>query len=490
MSSKVLTVDYESAIESALEHIEEYLQSNYQVSKRMIGLMLLQNDTEIHELVKNREGERYKLIKSIIEDIESKYSHSMSYIITMTRQAYINELLKDVINISESHKAKFTERLSSLMMSPFSGIPILMLVLIAMYYSVGVFGAGILVDWLEGTFFGDAESGWIIPNITRFFEKIIPWGFLQDLFVHDYGIITLGIRYAIAIILPIVGIFFIVFSIIEDTGYMPRLAMLIDRVFKKIGLNGRAIIPMVLGLGCDTMATMVTRTLETTRERVIATFLLALGVPCAAQQAVFVGILSKNIPALLIWAGVVLVELLLVGYIASKILPGVKPSFYMELPPLRLPKITNILTKTYSRMQWYFLEIVPLFIIASVFIWIGRITKIFNLTIKALQPIVRFIGLPNDVAEPILYGFFRRDYAAAALYDEATGSIGLTGNQFLIAAVVLTLFLPCIAQFLVMIKERGLKTSLGMIGIILVLAFGTGFLLNKVLNILSIQLSI
>ncbi len=490
MSSKILTVEYETDIESALDRMEEYLQNDYQISKRTIGLMLLQNDAEIHELVKNKEGERYQLIKSIVEDTKSKYSHSMSYIITMIRQAYTHELLKDIISISESQKVKFTERLSGLMMNPFSGIPILILVLIAMYYSVGVFGAGFLVDWLEGTFFGDAESGWIVPTITKFFEKIIPWKFLQDLFVHDYGIITLGIRYAIAIILPIVGIFFIVFSIIEDTGYMPRLAMLIDRVFKGIGLNGRAVIPMVLGLGCDTMATMVTRTLETTRERIIATFLLALGVPCAAQQAVFIGILSKNIPALIIWAGVILFELLLAGYVASRILPGDKPSFYMELPPLRLPKFTNILTKTYSRMQWYFLEIVPLFIIASVLIWIGKLTKIFDFTIKALQPIVRFIGLPNDVAEPILYGFFRRDYAAAALYDEVTGSVGLTGNQFLIAAVVLTLFLPCIAQFLVMIKERGLKTSLAMIVIILVLAFGTGFLLNKALNIFSIQLSI
>lgn len=141
-------------------------------------------------------------------------------------------------------------------------------------------------------------------------------------------------------------------------------------------------------------------------------------------------------------------------------------------------------------MQWYFLEIVPLFIIASVFIWIGKLTKVFDLLIKALQPVVRSIGLPNEVAEPILYGFFRRDYAAAALYDEVTKSVGLTGNQFLIAAVVLTLFLPCIAQFLVMIKERGLKTSIAMIAIILILAFGTGFLLNKALNVLSIQLTI
>ena len=193
---------------------------------------------------------------------------------------------------------------------------------------------------------------------------------------------------------------------------------------------------------------------------------------------------------LMLWAGVVAGELLLIGYLSAKVLPGSSPSFYMELPPLRLPKITNVLTKTYSRMQWYFLEVIPLFIIASVMIWVGRLVKLFDLVISLLEPVVGFIGLPNNLAEPILYGFFRRDYAAAALYDEATGSTGLTGNQFVIAAVVLTLFLPCIAQFLVMIKERGMKTTMIMIGLILVLAFGTGFLMNTVMNALSVQLTL
>jgi len=266
--------------------------------------------------------------------------------------------------------------------------------------------------------------------------------------------------------------------------------MLVDRMLKWIGLNGRAVIPMILGLGCDTMATLVTRTLETKRERIIATFLLALGVPCSAQQAVFIGILSQNSTALLLWISVVVGELLLVGYLSAKALPGDQPSFYMEMPPLRLPKITNVLTKTYSRMQWYLLEVLPLFVIASVFIWIGRLTRIFDLVIAGLQPIVRTIGLPNNVAEPILYGFFRRDYAAAALYDEATGATGLTGNEFLVAAVVLTLFLPCIAQFLIMVKERGVKATLMMAVAILILAFGTGFLLTKALNIFGINLSL
>ncbi|NHZ87305.1 MAG: ferrous iron transporter B, partial [Planctomycetia bacterium] len=241
------------------------------------------------------------------------------------------------------------------------------MVMYALYEFVGVFGAQVAVDFLERTVFGN----YINPYITKFVTTIIPWKILQDLFVNDYGIITLGVRYAIAIIMPIVATFFIAFSIIEDTGYLPRLAMLIDRVFKKIGLNGRAVIPVVLGFGCDTMATMVTRTLETNKEKVIATLLLALAIPCSAQVGVILVLLSGNIKMLWIFAGVMAFVFILVGYLASKIIPGESPLFYMEVPPLRWPKISNVFTKTYTRVEWYFKEVLPLFILASVFIWIG-----------------------------------------------------------------------------------------------------------------------
>ena len=194
---------------------------------------------------------------------------------------------------------------------------------------------------------------------------------VQDLFVGEYGILTLGLRYAVAIILPIVGTFFLAFSILEDTGYLPRLAMLMDRVFKGIGLNGRAVIPMVLGFGCDTMATMVTRTLETRRERVIATLLLALAIPCSAQLGVILAMLSGAPGALLIWGLVITGVFLLVGLLAARLLPGERPTFYMELPPLRLPQLGNVLVKTYTRMEWYLLEVLPFFLLASVVIWLG-----------------------------------------------------------------------------------------------------------------------
>src|SRR5210317_2126203 len=215
-------------------------------------------------------------------------------------------------------------------MNPWTGVPLLLIVLyLGLYQFVGGFGAGTVVDFLEGTIFEEFLNPWVIDLCNKY----IPWYWLNELIVGEYGLFTLGVRYAVAIILPIVGTFFIAFAVIEDSGYFPRLAMLVDRVFKKIGLNGRAVIPMVLGFGCDTMATMVTRTLESVRERVIATVLLALDIPCRAQLGVIMALLSDVPGALAVWVVCIILVFLLIGLLAARLMPGEEPMFYMEIPP-------------------------------------------------------------------------------------------------------------------------------------------------------------
>jgi ferrous iron transport protein B len=332
------------------------------------------------------------------------------------------------------------------------------------------------VDFLEGTLFEEYFNPWVTGLITGW----IPWWWLQELLVGEYGIITLGLRYAVGIILPIVTTFFIFFSLLEDGGYLPRLALLADRVFKWFGMSGRAVIPMVLGLGCSTMATMVTRTLETVRERVIATLLLALAIPCSAQLGVILALLAKTPGALMVWIGCMVLLLTLVGILAGRLLPGEAPMFYMELPPMRLPQLSNVLTKTYTRLVWYFLEILPLFILASVLLWLGKITNSFGKLVQLMTPLMNSIGLPSEASVAFIFGFFRRDYGAAGLYDLQTAGL-LDGRQLTVAAVTLTLFIPCVAQFLMMYKERGWKVSLAIFFFVSGAAFGSGYLLNRLL---------
>jgi len=477
-------IGYDDPLEIYLSKLESFLLFDYKISKRSVGLLLLQEDKEILEKVKEKEAERFNEILKIIQEAKTHYHYPLSYIIGIRRQEEAASITNLVMVIKQRNKLTLSERLSKIMMNPFTGGPILLIILYyGLYKFVGTFGAGILVDFLEKRLFGD----YINPFMTNMVNSLIPFKLLQDLLVGDYGIITLGVRYAFALILPIVATFFFAFAIAEDTGYLPRLAMLVDQIFKKIGLSGRAVIPLVLGFGCDTMATMVTRTLPTKRERIIATLLLALAIPCSAQMGVILALLGDKPLGLIIWLAVIILVFLLVGFLASKIMPGELPTFYMEIPPLRLPHLLNILRKTWMRLKWYFLEILPLFIFASVLIWLGQITGVFNFLINLLRYPIHWIGLPDKAAVAFLFGFFRRDYGAAGLYDLKKAGL-LSGNQLVVSCITLTLFLPCIAQLLMNIRERGMRMGIAMSIFILVFSFTIGYLVNLILTVLRLQL--
>ncbi len=471
------TFNYATDLEKDIHGISSLMQGDYTLDRRSLTLMLLQRDEEIAERVKDREGARYESIEKAVNDTIFDRRVDLHLRISLERKRVCKGLLDGVITQQEGDRQTFADRLSNWTMNPWTGIPLLLIVLyMGLYQFVGVFGAGTIVDFLEGTLFEEYLNPWVIGLCNQY----IPWYWLNELLVGEYGLFTLGVRYAVAIILPIVGTFFIAFAVIEDSGYFPRLAMLVDRVFKKIGLNGRAVIPMVLGFGCDTMATVVTRTLESTRERIIATLLLALAIPCSAQMGVILGLLSGVPGALMAWMASMVGVFLLVGFLAAQIVPGERPMFYMEIPPMRLPQFQNVMIKTLTRMQWYFMEIFPLFMIASVLLVAGKLTGALEWLVGMFNPVMRLLGLPNEASAAFIFGFFRRDFGAAGLYDLQTDGL-LDPVQLTVAAVTLTLFVPCVAQFLVMQKERGWKTSLAIFFLVTGMAFAVGWSLNKFL---------
>ncbi|MDD2900097.1 MAG: ferrous iron transport protein B [Desulfuromonadaceae bacterium] len=468
---------YGRTLEHDISEVVGCMEGEYILSRSSLAILLLQQDEEIIELVRHREGDGYAVLAEIVREKAFERRESFHLDLSLQRNAIVKNIINGVFDSPEKRVVTFSERISNWSVRPLTGIPMLMVVLyFGLYKFVGEFGAGTVVDLLEKKIFVDRVNPWMIASV----KALIPWEIIQELIVGEYGIITLGFRYAVGIILPIVATFFIFFSFLEDTGYFPRLALLVDRLFKYFGLTGRAVIPMVLGFGCDTMATMVTRTLETVRERIIATLLLALAIPCSAQLGVIIALLAKAPGALAVWSICLLFIFLLVGLLAARVLPGEAPMFYMELPPMRLPQLSNVLTKTYTRMQWYFIEILPLFVIASVLLWLGKITGFFGTAVNAMTPVMASIGLPKEAAVAFIFGFFRRDYGAAGLYDLQTQGL-LNGRQLTVAAVTLTLFIPCVAQFLVMKKERGWKVAGGIGLFVSLLAFGSGYLLNKLL---------
>ena len=384
--------------------------------------------------------------------------------------------------ISPVSLGRAREWLSRAVREPLTGLPILALVLYATYLFVGDFGAQTLVALLEDGLFGRV----INPAATAL-ASYLPFAMARDFFVGEYGLVTMGLTYAIAIVLPVVSTFFLIFGILEDSGYIPRLAIFSDRLFRAMGLNGKAVLPMVLGLGCDTMATMTTRILGTPKERLIAITLLALGVPCSAQLATIMGILGGiSVWALLTLFTVVLSQMVLVGFLAARALPGDRSDFIMELPPIRVPHAGNLLRKTGLRVRWYLGEAVPLFLFGTVLLFVlDRIGALQQLTAAAEPIVTGALGLPADAAQVFVMGFLRRDYGAAGLFRMADQGL-LSGVQAVVALTVMTLFVPCVANLLMIVKERGVRVGLAILAFVTVVAVGTGAAVNGVLRVLHV----
>ncbi len=415
-------------------------------------------------------------------------------------------------------RSTISEILGNLTMHPVIAFPLLIVILWLTYKVVGEFGAGACVDFIESKIFGDASepSGGIdlyisipftnirydITNINfqginyylgQLASKVMSRdNIIYELFLNDQsGLIRVGLTYSIAIVFPIVGFFFLIFGLMEDSGYLPRLAIMVDRILKKIGLNGKAVLPLVLGLGCATMATLTTRILDTRKERTISILLLALAIPCSAQLGVIASVLgSVSGYYFLIYIVVIFMQLLFVGYLASKTLKGKPPDFMIEMPPFRLPKLGNVIVKTAYRIQWFMKEAIPLFVLGTLILFIISKLGLLRILEKIGEPVVSgVLGLPPSTAKGFILGFLRRDYGAVSIFKElerSSGTGSINPNQLLVSLVVITLFVPCLANFFVMAKEQGSKNAFLMVAFILPYAILVGGILRLILGFINV----
>jgi Fe2+ transport system protein B len=346
--------------------------------------------------------------------------------------------------------------------------------------SVSRLGGGLAVD---GDLRGGQARVWT-GHLNRWAYGAFAWiglPLLTAFFVGPYGLITMGVTYAVAIVLPVVATFFFVFSMLEDSGYLPRLAVMSNRVLRSMGLNGKAVLPMVLGLGCDTMATLTARIMETRKERMLVTLLLALGIPCSSQLSVIFALMQRTSgAATVVWLAVVIGTLLGVGWVAARVLPGDKSDFLLEMPPIRQPMVRNIATKTMARIEWYLKEAVPLFLVGTALLFVLDAAHLLRFVHRAGEPIVhhmlgfaRGTGVSDRVSEALLVGFLRRDFGAAGLLDLARAG-RLSPADVAVSMVTITLFIPCIANVFMIAKERGWKTAGAMSAFIFPYAVAVG----------------
>jgi len=470
-------------------------------------------------------------------ELAQRSAHPLGYLLLQDLQRYAESLAAAACREGQPRPPTTRQRLGTCALHPVSGGLMLAAILYFLFWFVGLIGAGVGVDFLETVLFQQR----LTPAAIRVVDTLLPYphshrveriefqfelpltasrsiplgpvlgrtvvtpaveppaaalsltqrvlAWFHDLLVGPYGLFTMALTYSLAIVLPIVTSFFLVFSFLEDIGYLPRLALLLNRLFRVVGLNGKAVLPMVLGLGCDTMATMATRILETRRERLLTTLLLALGVPCSAQLGVLLAMTSRiSLLATIAWIATIAVVLLIVGSLAARLLPGERTELILEIPPVRWPQPGNIAFKTLARLEWYLKEVIPLFMLGTLLLYLLDSSGLLRQINRLLSPVVSsWLGLPEEVTAAFLIGFLRRDYGAVYLLDAASGPAPLLDQrQILVAMVTITLFMPCIANAFVIWKEHSGRIALGMVALIFPLAFLVGGIVNHVILMLGL----
>ena len=423
---------YEARPGKVPPELEASLQTlEHQIGSRPDALLVLEGDEHV--------AERHGVVPG-----------SMREEIYEQRRQRVNDIVAQVV-AETSEGVLFSTRLGRWMLRPITGIPIFVAVLCLLYYIIGVIVAQDIVGFTEETVMQEMYEPAVRNLVGQFID---PDSALGMILIGEFGLLTMTVTYVLGLLLPLVVGFYLMLSIMEDSGYLPRLATLVDRMMNAIGLNGRAIIPMILGFGCVTMATITTRILGSQRERTIATAVLGLAIPCSAQLGVIAGMLAGLGPKYIaIYLGVLLLTLGLVGKILHRVLPGESTDLLIDLPPIRLPRISNVLTKTFVKSYAFLREATPLFALGALIISGLELSGWLEAIQDAVAPLTEgILLLPRETATAFIMGIIRRDFGAAGLSD-----MTLTPEQTLVALITITLFVHCIAAMLVMLKERGKK---------------------------------
>jgi len=397
----------------------------------------------------------------------------------------IGDIIGRIQRLEHRHHTIF-ETIQDLTIHAKTGLLIAAVVAYLSFIIIRFIGEG-LINYLAGPFF---EVLWL-PFLMKLSALLGSGGFLHDIlvgklingsidYVQSFGVLSTALYVEFAMVLPYIVAFYFVLGILEDSGYLPRLAVLMDNLMHRVGLHGFAIIPTLLAFGCNVPGILATRVLESKRERFIASTLISIGVPCAALQAMIIGILGKHGggPVLTVYSILALTWLVL-GLLLNRLTPGFSPELLLEIPPYRFPPVALLFKKTWWRIKQFIFEAVPVVTLGVLVVNILYHLNVFEFIAGLTAPVISgLLGLPREAIVAIVIGFLRKDVAVGMLTP-----LALSVKQLIVACVVLSMFFPCVATFTVMLKELGWRDMLKATGIMIVTSLLVGGLVNFFLRI-------
>jgi len=472
-------VQFPDAIEEALERLDSML-GNPSIQPRALGILLISGDKAAQSWVAEQLGENVrKEAVEVVQQLKERFSTPLAALIADAFNSAAGQLTERAVT-SSPHSSSLLMRFGELSQRPVSGSLIALVVLVASYLWVGAFGATYVVDLLSVQLFEKL----LIPWFGRIVQPI-PSAFVRDAIMDpNFGLLPTGLALAVGVVLPVLFCFYLLQAVLEDSGYLPRLAVLFDRMFRWLGLNGQGLIPLVLGLSCTTMALITTRMLPSRKERIIMSVLL-IGLPCAPLLAVMLVVLGRmSWLASGIVVGVMALRVVVAGMVGRKVLAGDRPDLILEIPRMRIPRVRVLLEKTIRRSFLFLREAVPVFLLAAFAVFLfdraGGLTMIDELG----KPVVHLMGLPDHSIQVFIKTAIRREAGAAEL---SRMHAQFTDVQLAITLLIMTLSMPCINTTIVLIKERGLKVGVSTLAASLAFAIVLGAIVNLALRSIGIS---
>ncbi len=466
-------LQYGEVIDKGISDIESELPEEMSF-KRKVAVLLLLADPFLADYLREKYGrEKVAKLQDKVNKIRRGFRGNFGPAINKKRSQWVMETAENSTKKRKIAPGEFSRAFGRLSRHPVFGVPILLTVVFAIYLLV-VNVANVIADWMNNNLWLPVESK---------ISNIVSDGIWKDFLIGDYGVLSLGLANALLTILPILTVFFIAFGILEDIGYIPNLCVLTKRIFSRIGLTGKSVMPLVLGFGCKTMATLTTSGLRSRKEKFIAVYLIAFALPCSAQMGIDMAIFGRiGIKAFIIGYGALVFIELCAGFALNKIIKDEERSdFIQELPAIRIPSLKAIATKTYYRLYWFLKEAVPIFIIAAAVLFLLDKTGVLDLTKTIMRPVVEgWLGLPRDIVDVFILAIARHE-AAAGLTLDMVDAGALNYIQCIVTVVITTMFVPCFANIVAMCKQMGIKTGLAMALAINISSLVLGGILNWIL---------